>query len=125
MLQWNDGNWEHRAYWGENLIQMGTDGTASRQFAGPLPPAGTWVRLEVPAALVGLEGRVVNGMAFTLFDGRATWGQAGLASRQPADATTLERLAPALLFDGSAIDFSGVLSTHDGMTRWLSPHTSR
>jgi hypothetical protein len=111
MLQWNDGTWEHRAYWGGNLIPIGTDGTASRQFVGPLPPPGTWVRLEIPAALVGLEGRVVNGMAFTLFDGRATWGQAGLVSRQPADATITGRLAPALFFDGSTIDFSGVLST--------------
>jgi hypothetical protein len=35
------------------------------------------VRLEVPAALVGLEGRTLNGMAFTLFGGRATWDRAG------------------------------------------------
>jgi hypothetical protein len=25
MLQWNDGTWEHRAYWGANLIGFGTD----------------------------------------------------------------------------------------------------
>src|SRR4029453_3585498 len=40
MLQWNDGSWEHRAYWGENLINFGTDGTVTRQFMGNLPPAG-------------------------------------------------------------------------------------
>jgi len=44
---------------------------------GPLPPTGQWVRLEVPAALVGLENRVLSGMAFTLFDGLATWDTAG------------------------------------------------
>ena len=27
MLQWNNGTWEHRAYWGANNIAMGTDGT--------------------------------------------------------------------------------------------------
>src|SRR2546427_5543815 len=30
MLQWNDGTWEHRAYWGANLItysNWGVDGT--------------------------------------------------------------------------------------------------
>ncbi|HTE16270.1 MAG TPA: Ig-like domain-containing protein, partial [Burkholderiales bacterium] len=77
MLQWNDGNWEHRAYWGANAINWGIDGTANRRFMGPLPPLGQWVKLEVPAALVGLAGRVIHGMAFTLFNGRATWDYAG------------------------------------------------
>ena len=77
MLQWNDGTWAHRAYWGANIIPWGTDGTASRRYMGPLPAAGQWVRLEVPASLVGLEGRIVNGMAFTLQNGRATWDRAG------------------------------------------------
>ena len=77
MLQWNDGQWEHRAYWGANVIPWGVNGTASRRYMGALPSAGQWVRLEVPAALVGLEGRSVNGMAFTLQDGRATWDRAG------------------------------------------------
>jgi subtilisin family serine protease len=77
MLQWNDGSWEHRAYWGTNLIPWGVDGTASRYYMGPLPAVGQWVRLEVPALLVGLEGRVLNGMAFTLYNGRATWDSAG------------------------------------------------
>ena len=77
MLQWNDVNWEHRAYWGSNSIAWGVEGTVSRRFMGPLPPLGQWVRLEVPASLVGLEGRVLTGMAFTLFNGRATWDYAG------------------------------------------------
>jgi PKD repeat protein len=77
MLQWNDGTWEHRAYWGANLIPWGANQTASRRYMGSLPPAGQWVRLAVPAAMVGLEGRVVKGMAFTLYNGRATWDQAG------------------------------------------------
>ena len=77
MLQWNDGSWEHRAYWGANLLPWGTDGTNSRRYMGPLPAAGGWVRLEVPASQVGLDGRTLNGMAFTLYDGRATWDKAG------------------------------------------------
>ena len=33
MLQWNDGTWEHRAYWGSNqLTAWGVDGTASRRY---------------------------------------------------------------------------------------------
>lgn len=77
MLQWNDGIWDHRAYWGGNLIPWGVDGTNSRRYMGPLPTAGQWVRLEVPAAMVGLEGRTLRGMAFTLYDGGATWDLAG------------------------------------------------
>jgi len=77
MLQWNDGTFEHRAYWGANFIPWGTDGTPSRRRMGARPPLGQWVRLEVPAAQVGLEGRAINGLAFTLYGGRATWDAAG------------------------------------------------
>lgn len=77
MLQWNDGSWEHRAYWGANQINWGSPGTASRRYIGPLPAAGQWVRLQVPASQVGLEGRILNGMAFTLYNGRATFDRAG------------------------------------------------
>ena len=44
---------------------------------GPLPATGQWVRLSVPAAQVGLDGKSVSGMAFALYDGRATWDSAG------------------------------------------------
>jgi hypothetical protein len=73
MLQWNDGTWEHRAYWGEDLIPWGATGTTSRRLMGTMPISGQWVRLEVPASQVGLEGRAVNGMAFSLYNGKATW----------------------------------------------------
>ncbi len=97
MLQWNDGNWEHRAYWAaqqSNSIPWGSEGTPSRLYIDKLPPAGQWVRLEVSAKAVGLEGREVLGMSFTLFNGRATWGQAGIASPP---------LVPALVFPAGVI----------------------
>ena len=87
MLQWNDGDWPHRAYWGANNIAIGDDGTASRRFMGALPPVGQWVRLEVPASSVGLEGHVLKGLAFTLYGGRATWDHAGKAT--PASVPSL------------------------------------
>lgn len=80
MLQWNDGNWDHRAYWGENFISYGVYGTTGRRYMGPIPAAGQWVRLEVPASQVGLEGRTLNGMAFSTYDGRAIWDLAGKSS---------------------------------------------
>src|SRR5581483_6781142 len=55
MLEWNDGTWEHRAYWGANNINNGVNGTASRRYMGPLPAAGKWVPLIVPASQVNLE----------------------------------------------------------------------
>jgi hypothetical protein len=47
---------------------------------GTLPPAGQWVRLEVPAGAVGLEGGTLSGMAFILSDGKATWDYSGKSS---------------------------------------------
>lgn len=93
MLQWNDGTWEHRAYWGANQIGWGVDGTNSRRYMGPLPATGEWVRLDVPANLVGLEGRTLNGMAFTLYGGKATWDDAGRVGDgpPPCDPVTVEQ----------------------------------
>jgi hypothetical protein len=97
MLQWNDGSWDHRAYWGANQLNWGTDGTSSRYNMGALPPAGQWVRLEVPASLVGLEGRTLNGMSFSLSGGRATWDHAGKsgAPAAPGDVVWAEDNVPA------------------------------
>jgi len=84
MFQWNDGTWEHRAFWGENVIDWGTDGTAGRLPMGPLPEAGKWVRLEVEAAKVNLPpGAKINGWAFTQFDGTVHWDTAGIVTQTP------------------------------------------
>ncbi|MGH7996327.1 MAG: glycoside hydrolase family 9 protein [Opitutaceae bacterium] len=80
MLSWNDGSsWEHRAYWGENIITYGGDGSAGRRPMGRLPPAGRWVRLAVPAGDVGIEAGTLSGMSFSLVGGRCAWGAAGRA----------------------------------------------
>ncbi len=84
MLQRNDGSWEHRAVWGENLIEWGQTGPASRQLMGPLPKIGEWVRLEVEASKVGLgPGARVQGWAFTQHGGTVFWDKAGLVTRTP------------------------------------------
>jgi hypothetical protein len=89
MLQWNDGSWEHRAYWGANLVPWGADATVARHYMGALPAAGQWVRLEVAASVVGLEGSTLNGMAFTLYGGRATWDRAGKSSAGSLQSQTI------------------------------------
>ena len=83
MLQWNDGNWDHRAFWGEDKIEFGGIGndTPAHKPMGPLPAAGEWVRLEVDPAEVGLKPEsVLNGMAFAQFGGTAYWDVAGIAT---------------------------------------------
>jgi hypothetical protein len=81
MLQFSDGTWEHRAYWGEDVIEFGVANTPAHVAMGPLPKAGEWARLEVPAAQVNLpSGTIVRGFAFTQFDGTVHWDQAGISS---------------------------------------------
>jgi uncharacterized protein (TIGR03437 family) len=79
LLQWSTKGLEfdHRAYWGASNIPWGTAGTESLRYMGPLPAVGQWVRLEVPASQVGLEGKTVTGMAFTLYGGKASWDRSG------------------------------------------------
>ena len=109
-LQWNNGTWEHRAYWGANLNDWGIDGTNSRRYMGALPATGQWVRLSVPAALVGLEGTSINGMAFTLYDGRATWDRAGKSTgtSSPTTTTLASSLNPANV--GVSVTFTATVN---------------
>src|SRR5207253_11225775 len=62
-LQYYDGAWEHRAYWGEDLCYgAGEPDGPDHWFPGPLPEAGHWARLEVDAAKIGLPpGARVDG----------------------------------------------------------------
>ncbi|HUF62985.1 MAG TPA: PSD1 and planctomycete cytochrome C domain-containing protein [Verrucomicrobiales bacterium] len=94
MLQWNDGSWEHRCYWGEDVIAWGGPNTASRLSMGSLPKVGEWARLEVEAAKVGLNaGSVINGWAFTQYGGVTFWDKAGIVTRTPQDGQGFDSLA--------------------------------
>jgi hypothetical protein len=87
MLSWRADNWEHRAYWGANLIEYGTNGTTSRLRVGDIPAAGGWVKLTVPAGAIGLGTTGLYGMSFSLFDGRATWDATGKIANTTTDST--------------------------------------
>ncbi len=89
MLSWNDGtSWEHRAYWGADTISYGSDNSPGRVSMGPLPATGQWVRLEVPASQVGVEGMSLAGMGFSTNDGQATYGSAGESDQGAANPVT-------------------------------------
>lgn len=105
MLQWHTGNsWEHRAYWrrlGNDETSWGVEGTTSRYRMPDFPNIGGWVRLEVFAADVGLENKVIDGMAFTLVGGGASWGRAGKISRRlNRGVVTLDMVSDRLIIDG-------------------------
>ena len=104
MLQFNDdgaAGWDHRAYWGEDLIPAGASGTTGRARIGDLPKAGEWVRLEVPIEAVGLVLARPHGVAITQFDGTSHWDQLGVqttATKRRSTSlgsTTRPRKAPA------------------------------
>ncbi|MEK7391042.1 MAG: Ig-like domain-containing protein, partial [Fibrobacterota bacterium] len=81
MLSFAADNWEHRAYWGANQISNGTNGTASRFRVGDRPAAGQWVRLE---------GKSVQGMSFSLYNGRATFDLTGKAAASSTTTPTTD-----------------------------------
>jgi hypothetical protein len=73
------GELERRTWWAAS-----GSGTS---YMGPLPPAGQWMRLEVPASQIGLEGTVMSALTFYVVGGRATWDYVGKADRfSPVDS---------------------------------------
>jgi mono/diheme cytochrome c family protein len=95
MIQFNTGEWKHRAVWGDaGAIPWGELGKPSRHHAGPLPEAGRWVRLAVPAKAMGLEpGMKIKGFALTQFDGHVRWDLVGGVSVNDPAADPARSLA--------------------------------
>ncbi|MCC6152449.1 MAG: DUF1553 domain-containing protein [Candidatus Hydrogenedentes bacterium] len=83
MLQWKQGDsWEHRAFWGENVIKTGIAEGPQRRAMGALPEAGKWVRLEIPAHVVGLgqSTQGISEIAVVQESGTVYWDKAGVLS---------------------------------------------
>ena len=93
MLQWHTrGGWTHRAYRGANVIDWGTDGTPERLRMGDLPAAGRWTRLDVPVKKLKVSrSELLDGWAFTQFDGTVDRDRAGLVTETPQDGQLLNR----------------------------------
>ncbi len=94
MLQWHtSGGWTHRAYWGENVIEWGANGTPERLRIGDLPAAKKWVRLDVPVARLKLKnGTIIDGWAFTQHGGTIYWDRAGIATQIAQDGQVFDSL---------------------------------
>lgn len=80
MLQFYKDGWLHRAVWGEyDSIPWGKEGSFEKVNMGALPKLGEWVRLEVPAAKLGLAaGDALTGFALTQYDGTVYWDKVGV-----------------------------------------------
>ena len=82
MLQFHSDDWEHRAFWGADIIGRGKPSTPSRFHVGDLPKSGEWVRLEVRAADVGLQpGDIIDGWSVGQHNGGVWWDRGGIVSR--------------------------------------------
>jgi RHS repeat-associated protein len=115
LLSWRRADqWQHRAYWGENLVNAGTNNTESRRYMGPLPTAGVWTRLEVPASSVGLHGQGVDGLFFSIYGGKVWFDRSGrrACSTLPAVA------APANLPQTDTVWVEDDLPTGATSTNW-------
>ncbi|NUM56052.1 MAG: DUF1553 domain-containing protein [Candidatus Hydrogenedentes bacterium] len=91
MLQWKSGDsWEHRAYWGDDVLKTDIAEGPARRGMGALPEAGKWVRLEVPAYLVNLgrDRRGIGEVSIVQAGGTAYWDKTGVLSAPLGGPTT-------------------------------------
>lgn len=84
MVQFNTGNWSHRAMWGDDkaIPGFGKPNTGERFVAGPLPETSRWVKIEVPGDKMGLKpGDKIQGIAFTVDSGTAMFDGLSVVGR--------------------------------------------
>ena len=127
----DDGDGEHRAYWGYNKISTGgSRGTASLYYMGSLPPAGKWVRLKIPSSVVGLSGKMIKGMAFVTYNGQAWWDKTTKSSDYielqedswlPASQIGSEHATGAKINYTTSQDANIVLSVYDEADTLIKP----
>jgi hypothetical protein len=97
MIQWHGDDWEHRAFWGADLIAFGAAGTPSRMSAGPLPRTGEWVRLEVKAKDVGFKpGDKIVGVSYDQHGGKVYWDKTGFELKAAPESPAVGDLLWAL-----------------------------
>jgi len=99
LIEMNDGgSWDHRAYWGVNkLNKPGPDESPANLKLGDVPRPGEWVRLEIPAKAIGVDGKTIRELAFCTFGGGVRWDWLGLANAKNDPKTVLEPQPPITL----------------------------
>jgi len=126
MLQFHavGGDWNHRAYWGPNLITNygGTNGTVSlHQESGSVPASGQWVRLTIPSSDVGIGGTSIDGVAFSLYGGQAWFDHVALARPGLGLGFQLGDVADVASARLTSYDGAGnVIPSTTDPTQWIS-----
>lgn len=117
MVQLNNGGWNRRAYWGEDLVAVATPYTNERWAMGALPEAGQWTRLEIPISSMNLYGATLEGIALTVSNGRAWFDRVGKVARTnlalnktASQSSTLQSYGPELAVDGNLNNFQHTLT---------------
>ncbi len=124
MLQWHtDGGWSHRAYWGENAIACGKDGTPERlrdRRPARRPASGSGWRCR--SSQLGLApGTVIDGWAFTQHGGTVYWDKAGISPRPPRRTARSSTRFTAWVRAQRAADGAGAARDAQGDRRQARP----
>ena len=134
-------SWEHRAYWGPDLM---TFGTSRKQQSALLPLTGHWVALTVQlgpiltsagkSTDVGMEGHTLGGIAYDVFTnqtrGGTTWWGPTILDFPPATApANLQHQTSTFAYDQTnnqvaKVDPNGIATVTDydanGLARQVS-----
>jgi RHS repeat-associated protein len=97
MVEFNVGSTWYRGYWGSDDMAA-----PSKTRIGDLPMAGQWVRLEIPASILGLEGASITGMSFTMPNGRAWFDRVGIAPASSGMMQSLPNPNPSMASSSSS-----------------------
>ncbi|MGG6297047.1 hypothetical protein ACQ4M4_21850 [Leptolyngbya sp. AN02str] len=106
-----------RVYWHllDKTVQRRPWGVAFSQDRGPLPPAGEWVRLDIAASDLGLDGATLEGLMLLSHDGRMAVAHIGKVTASGAVETVWmgdELPAAARLSEANTAQWIDLQATH-------------
>jgi hypothetical protein len=74
---------------------------------GAIPRSGEWITVRIPAAAVGLEGQKLDGLAFSVDNGKVYWGRTTLIRADGEEVSLIDGSLASLSVDSGQwkIDF--------------------
>jgi len=111
---WNDGTADHRASWGENVVDTTIDATA----VGSIDLSGQWIRLQVQAAAIGASAKTLRSFTVKTYGGEAwfdLFGSTTCALQANTAAPTSFSASDQIWFD-DALPAGAVPQPSDGAT---------
>ena len=119
----DNGDGEHRVYWGDNAIPTGgTNGTQSLFHMGALPVPGQWTRLRIPASIPNISNNAIKGIAFGVYQGIAFWDRSTTSSWQRETQAENQAKAPLTIpYYTSITHFSYSVTQADNISCVVTP----